>query len=257
MSTLAISSEVSDVLRRSTITGNLLVLPAQLERPLYEAVNKVLLNAGGLWSKRQKGHLFSDDPSVRLGLALNTGAIENKVDDATARKKEYQAFYTPPALAKRLVELAQIQPGNVVLEPSAGEGAIVQAVIDTGVRLGGLTAVELDEEAMPVLIKVVEGREAVVYNEDFLHLPLRRGDFDRILMNPPFSRNQDVAHVARALPLLAPGGVLVAVMSPNTARQKFQDLIFAHDYDVEEVPAGTFKEAGTNIATIILTIRNP
>jgi hypothetical protein len=61
--------------------------------------------------------------------------------------------------------------------------------------------------------------------------------------------------VARALTLLALGGVLVAIMSPNTARAGFQDLIFGHDYAIEQVPAGTFKESGTNIATIILIIR--
>ena len=49
--------------------------------------------------------------------------------------------------------------------------------------------------------------------------------------------------------------LLSAIMSPNTARPGFQDLLTRYDYDIEEVPAGTFKESGTNIAAVILTIR--
>src|SRR4051794_10815868 len=117
--TLTITPEVLDVLKRGTLKDLLFVLPeGHLERPLYEAVNKVLNNAGGVWTRALKGHVFTDDPTERLGLALSTGAIDNKVDDAKAAKKEYQAFYTPPALAKRVVELANVKPGMFVLEPS-------------------------------------------------------------------------------------------------------------------------------------------
>ena len=85
MSVLTISPDVLDVLQRSTIVDKLLVLPpGQLARPLYESVNKVLLNAGGCWSKKQKGHLFASDPTAILGLTLETGQIDNLVDDAKA-----------------------------------------------------------------------------------------------------------------------------------------------------------------------------
>jgi 16S rRNA A1518/A1519 N6-dimethyltransferase RsmA/KsgA/DIM1 with predicted DNA glycosylase/AP lyase activity len=41
----------------------------------------------------------------------------------------YQQYYTPSELAKQLVELADIQPTDDVLEPSAGQGAIVKEIL--------------------------------------------------------------------------------------------------------------------------------
>jgi len=257
MSTQTITPDVLAVLKRSTIVDKLLILPpGQLERSLYNAVNKVLENAGALWSRKQKGHLFLNDPREVLGLALETGRIENLVDEAKAEKQLYQAFFTPADLAKRVVELADVA-GRSVLEPSAGEGALVQECLNAGCE--SLTAVELNAETCVKLRQVNDGDRGqckpFIYEADFLSLKLRKGDFDRIVMNPPFTRNQDVRHVERALTFLAPGGVLVAIMSPNTARPGFQDLLTRYDYDIEEVPAGTFKESGTNIAAVILTIR--
>jgi len=245
MANINISPEVLDVLRRSTITENLLVLPEQLERDLYVAVNKTLLNSGGLWSKKQRGHLFQSDPREKLGLALKTGV---SVDE----KKTWQASYTPADLARRVVELADVK-GKVVLEPEAGEGALVRACVEAGAL--AITAVELNAEACVQLRRVAGPVKPTIYEADFLAVKLRAGDFERVVMNPPFAKNQDIKHVQRALTFLAPGGILVAIMSPNTARSGFQELIGSYDYDIEEVPAGTFKESGTNIATIILTIR--
>lgn len=42
--------QVLDVLKRSTIAGNVLTLPDQLSRPLYEQVAKVITNCGGKWA---------------------------------------------------------------------------------------------------------------------------------------------------------------------------------------------------------------
>ena len=51
-----------------------------------------------------------------------------QVETTTAR----DFFPTPAPLADRLVELAGIKPGAVVLEPSAGGGNIVAAVLEAG-----------------------------------------------------------------------------------------------------------------------------
>ncbi|MBY0277906.1 hypothetical protein K2Z84_21440 [Candidatus Binatia bacterium] len=77
MSTYAtnITPDVEQVLRASTITDTLLVLPQQLDRKLYVAVDKVLKAAGGKWNRKLGGHAFERDPREILGLALETGAI--------------------------------------------------------------------------------------------------------------------------------------------------------------------------------------
>jgi 16S rRNA G966 N2-methylase RsmD len=261
MSQLTISPEVLGVLKRGTLTNNLFVLPpGNLERSLYEAVNKVLNNAGGVWTKKLKGHLFTEDPTEKLGLALETGAIENKVDDAKAERDLYQAFYTPAELAKRVVELADVE-GKLVLEPSGGEGALVIEAYRQGAA--SVTIVEINPKAIAVLkenvISAVGEKtpdQGIAYEADFLKLNLKRSDFDRVVMNPPFTRNQDVKHVAHALTLLAPGGILVAIMADNVNRDCFREMLHGlHDYEIENVPAGAFRESGTDVKTIILTVR--
>lgn len=64
-----LTPEVKDVLQRAVITDNSLVLPDQLDRKLYEKVNKALESAGGIWSRKDNAHLFAGDPRPYLGLA--------------------------------------------------------------------------------------------------------------------------------------------------------------------------------------------
>ena len=74
-------------------------------------------------------------------------------------------------------------------------------------------------------------------------------------MNPPFTKNQDIAHVSHALKFLAPNGILVSLMMPNQTRKGFQELVAKYDPEIIEVERGAFKESGTDIATIIVRIQ--
>lgn len=155
MSTVALTPEVADILGRSTITENSLVLPPErLDRKLYTEVNHVIELAGGVWNRRAKAHVFESDPRERLGLAVEKGVAEFDTSvaaphiKAKAKKKDYQAFYTPSELAAHVVELADVKD-YTVLEPSAGEGALAQACVEAGCE--NVVCVELDEDACRVL----------------------------------------------------------------------------------------------------------
>lgn len=242
MPDIKISPEVRVILENSTITGNLLILPpGQLNRKLYETVNAVLTHAGGKWNRGKKGHVFASDPRAKLAEYLETGT-------AVDERKQFQAFFTPPAVAALVLSYADVR-GHRVLEPSAGEGALALACREEGAA--SVDCVELKPEHAARLraegFNVVEG--------DFLKQSPRT--FDRVAMNPPFTRNQDIAHVEHALKFLGPGGVLVAVMSPNTSRPRFQELIAGRRHEIEKVPAGAFKESGTSIATVVVRIEAP
>lgn len=260
MATLETSPAVLDLLQRGTITGELFVLPpGNLERPLYQAVNAALNSAGGVWSKKQKGHLFPPGTNVaeKLGVIVESKEFTKAIDPIKAKRDALQSFYTPPELAKRVVEMAQIEAGHVVLEPSAGDGAIVQAVLDSGADFGALTAVEINPDMEEKLVERVKaaGDDATIYIADFLTLKLPR-EFDRVVMNPPFSKNQDIKHVQHALSLLAPGGIVVAIMSPMAPRKDaFLRMVEGYLWETEDVPAGTFEE--TDIATVLVKIRRP
>lgn len=240
MANVTLTPAVAEILARSTITANSLTLPGQLDRKTYELVAKAIEAVGGKWNRKAKCHVFSGDPRDKLGLALQTGVV---IDE----KKQFQAFYTPPDLAERLVAMADVN-NQLVLEPSAGNGALADACMAAGASK--VDCIELNPECRDVLAD--KGHRVLL--GDFLSMTLRT--YPRIVMNPPFTRDQDLAHVEHALRFLEPGGILVAVMSPNTSRRRFEALIEGLDFNIERVPAGAFKQAGTSIATLILVVRS-
>ena len=242
MAHATLTPDVTSLLERSEISGNVLKLPPeQLERKLYESVNKALANAGGKWNRCAQGFVFPKSPAEALGLMLETGVSRSK-------KKDTQAFYTPKDLAARVAELAEIR-GHVVFEPSAGHGALALAAIAAGASL--VDCVELDPESCEVLRELP--CSLLVRMGDFMSIPPKER-FDRIVMNPPFTKRQDVKHLEHALMFLADGGILVAILSANA---NYLPHVEGKSYEVHQVPAGAFKESGTNVATIILKVTKP
>jgi phospholipid N-methyltransferase len=157
-----------------------------------------------------------------------------------------QLFPTPADLARRMVEIADIQPGMRVLEPSAGTGNILAAL--PNVRPGGqVVAVEISVNLSNLLREIADE----VHNEDFLECK-NLGEFDRIVMNPPFIQGADIKHIKHAASMLAPDGYLVAICAggPNQKRElePMAELW-------EPLPAETFKDSGTMVNTVLLTIR--
>jgi phospholipid N-methyltransferase len=249
--TIPITPEIRAVLERANITSTSLTITEQLDRNLYQAVNKVLEAGGGKWDRKAKAHLFTGDPRAALGIALETGKItrESIVDE----KQTFQIFHTPRDLARRMIRIADIKPGDRVLEPSAGEGAIALAAQDAGAIV---TAIEIRPEAVLKLNQVLISPALCA---DFLKVPAGDDTYDVILMNPPFTRNQDIQHVQHALGFLAPKGRLVSIMSPHfTFADDVPSVEFRRMLDIrgvfEPLPAGTFKEAGTNVSTVLVTV---
>jgi predicted RNA methylase len=264
MKEIVISPEVADVLKRSTATAESLVLPGNLERKLYQDTNKVIEMAGGVWNKKAKAHLFTSDPRERLGLALKSGkAVLSKEHSApklkeAIRKKEGQMFFTPPALAARVARMAEVAR-QVVLEPSAGRGALADACkLCKAKEVHCLDIDEVNREAL------LNGGHVVCGGDDFLGLVpgpscCLESSYTRIVMNPPFTKNQDVTHVKHALQFLAPKGRLVAIMAGNKTRKPFVELLariehLGRTYGIHDVEAGAFKESGTNVQTLILVV---
>ena len=245
---MRLSEIVVNVLGASTVDGAILFLPrVTLSRKDYEAVNKALEVMGGKWNKKAKGHTFDCDPSDLLENALRTGEI---VDS----KKEFQFFPTPDTIVKILMDKANLTPACLTLEPSAGTGAIAKELAKRLSRSDYLTLVELDPKKCAALRDLGIG---IVYCQDFLR---HRGyQYDRIVMNPPFSRLQDVAHVTHAFSLLAPRGRLVSVVSEGPfGRQdaksvEFRELVDARGTSVR-LHDSAFRESGTNVNTRIVTL---
>lgn len=254
MKTILITAEVAGVLRRSLISNGKLFLPRErLDRSTYEAVNAAIEAIGGQWSRREKAHIFSEDPATRLRVALDSGHIDVDLETAAPklqeqiRKERYQAFYTPPELAEFLASLADVR-GCDVLEPSIGGASLARACRRNGASV--VDGVEIDPG--PAERCRAEGFGVVV--ADFLALPHLREGYDRVVMNPPFSRHQDVAHVEHALGCLNPRGKVVAVMPRSLARPQFQRLLAERPHQIHDLPPRSFRESGTDVHTIALEI---
>lgn len=111
------------------------------------------------------------------------------------RASGLDAYYTPPEVAFRLIDLLSIRPGDWLLEPSAGGGAFVQAARAAGANV---TAVDLDPGACGLML----ADEYAV--GDFLTWQPKR-TYRWIAGNPPFSGAE--AHVRRALAMKPISGV--------------------------------------------------
>jgi predicted RNA methylase len=256
---VTIDPETMAVLKAATIDASSVKLgPERLSPDLWKKVAKVLTKAGGKWHTGKQAHVFQIDPREPLGMALEKGALLN-VKSAT------QAFYTPESVAKRVVEIADVRD-RLVFEPSAGHGALADACMIAG--CDKVLCAELDEASCAVLKK--QGYEVAL--GDFSKMTVENGmlgrwpsddlgAIERIVMNPPFTSGQDIKHVTTAFSILATGGILTAIMAPgwqtkqDKASAAFRDLVRRHGEVVEELPAGTFRESGTNVATVIVRLR--
>lgn len=260
---MRISPEVIAVLSRCTVEGNELFLPKeQLDRKLYVKVNEVLESLGGVWTRKRGAHVFIVPPADALDRVLTDGEVTTIRD----MRKETQFFPTPAAHARRLVELAKIEPGTAVLEPSAGDGALAAAVLLAGHHVECLERDEqLAAKCAERLGQVSAGsRTYRVEEADFLaQIDLVSAHdnqpFQRIVMNPPFSRRQDVRHVEHAIKALAPGGRLVSVMGAGI---RFRDDAETRALrnkltSIVDDPPGTFRESGTDVNTCTVIYDKP
>ena len=243
---LQADQEILDIIGKAIIDDTGLTLTGQLDRDQYVAVNKFLELAGAKWNKRAKRHLFEPGAKKKIEGLLADGEILDA-------KKSFQAFYTPSEIAKELVSLADIQPGMRCLEPSAGDGAIAGALKEVGAEV---VCVEVDPDAVKKL--QAKGFEPLV--QDFLTIEPEL--FDRVVMNPPFTGDQDIAHVLHAFKFLTTGGKLIAIMGPGFTfgetkkRTRFREFLAERGWIVKELPEGTFKDSGTMIRTVVIELLN-
>lgn len=244
---MRIDDEVLAVLSAAQTEGCNVFLTGQLDRKLYDRTNKVLEAAGGKWNRKARAHVFAADASDRMDQIILSGAVE-------VPKDEFNFFPSPPAVVVRLMELADIEPGMVMLEPSAGRGAIALPAAAAGATVD---CCEVMRENHAHLL-AQPGLRAVT-RQDFLTVP-PEPFYDRVVMNPPFMKQADIKHVTHAHKFLKPDGLLVAVMSASVrfrsdARTKvFQALVADRGGHIEPLPENSFKASGTGVNTVIAVI---
>ena len=236
---VAISTEVATILNTANVSGNELTINQRVERPTYIEVNKVLEALGGKWNRAKGCHVFEKPVLQVLDAALNRGfAIDHK--------KANNQFFTPPPIAARMVELAGISADHRVLEPSAGSGNIIKAIGDKPYKV----AVEIDSVLVESLMRCgVSGLR--IHEGDFLNCNGNLGEFDRVVMNPPFQNGADIIHIRHALTMLKSGGRLVALCANGPRQHEALEPITS---TWEALPNNSFKEEGTSVSVAMIII---
>lgn len=232
-----------------------------------------------LWMRRpdlvkKVNHLLAE----YYGAALAHGEDENEepspfttaMDRALAKNLGF--FPTPEPLVEKVIEAAELWSLDPlsILEPSAGTGSISSRAVNPYPKQHyhtnecakhHVTAIELDPERAKSLAQ--DGRYRVVYARDFLTVTPNGKLFDRVLMNPPFDRDRDIDHVVHAISFLKPGGILVAIMSASTEfAESRKALALRKQVDAwrgrfMDLPEDSFKESGTHVNTVLLTLTRP
>ncbi|WP_367198741.1 DUF4942 domain-containing protein [Amorphus sp. 3PC139-8] len=209
---------------------------------------------------RKVNLLLADYYGAALGAGADVADSRPPFRAPKSPARKHGDFPSPPAVVSRVLSEAQIAPGLSVLEPSAGKGNLALAAADAGaiVDCFEIQAVHADALATDPRIRSCQCRDFL--DVDPAAYPHR---YDRIVMNPPFDRGWDIVHVLHALQFLAPGGLLVSVMSAGTefredrASRHFRSLLEDHNGTMWDLPAASFSEVGTNVHALLCVIRAP
>ena len=242
---------------------------ADVSEAIELAVNQLVL----------KDPRYGKDANVLQAVA-NIKALKGLIENAptqstrTREKDKLQQFSTPAPLAYVLVWAANIQPGDVVLEPSAGVGGI--AVM--GKAMGGrVIANELSPRRAEILRSSGIADQVLEENAEHLHAILApkiaAGTLPaptKVTMNPPFShgavsgKNSTMIggqHLEEALKLLPEGGRLVAIVGEGMGMDKprFQAwwAKIQRDYNVRaniHVDGNEYRKYGTTFGNQIVVI---
>jgi predicted RNA methylase len=219
--------------------------------PDWAALKKVMLALGGSWQRKGQGFSFPVDVDAEelIRLAKETGEI---LDPETM-----DFFPTPAAVVEQMLDLAELDHTVTrVLEPSAGVGNIADPLRH---RTGAYIACVEKFPPHVAKLRTLPGLDVIEGNFLDMHAS-EIGLYDRILLNPPFSKRQDIAHVLHAWELLGPGGKLVAIMSAGVEfrqdklAQRFRDEVMHNHGTLERLPDGSFKESGTMVRTVLVTM---
>lgn len=190
---------------------------------------------------------------------------KQKKNSRTKSQEGQDYFATPEPIGYKMVQWLQSKPGQSLLEPSAGDGAIARWMPDNTYN----TVVEPSRDLTPKLMRNVAG--AKVVESTFENFDLHN-KFDGIAMNPPFGHGGKTAveHVAKAYQHLKDGGRLIAIIPDGPACQKHFDKWFYGDPGAKRkedrgiadgvlmadihLPSVIFEREGTNVNTRMVVI---
>ena len=231
-------------------------------------------SAAGAWTQRDSFQMLEiavlrwlaePMPSSLVQALGYLDDLEARLSTQTVRSEEqvqHQHFSTPLGLAWLAAHLADIQPDDAVLEPSAGTGMLaIWARHAVSLHLN-----EIDPVRQEILRHLFPASEVTEHDAAHIGAYLTQRP-NVVLMNPPFARNaaglEDpttaARHLAAALGVLKPNGRLVAIMPDSFQPQGRRAELFQRALQGASVAfharlEGAFTKQGTAIAVRLLVI---
>ncbi|MBN9464877.1 strawberry notch-like NTP hydrolase domain-containing protein [Brevundimonas sp.] len=196
---------------------------------------------------------LEDAPSEIAGLLAGVSALGLTHSRRSEEQVALDQFSTPPQLAVLAVLAAQVRPGDLVLEPSAGTGLLAAVAEACG--------------AILTLNEIAPGRAALLdglfpsasrHRHDARRVPdlvEQAGTFDVVVCNPPFSDLR--AHLVAGLKALADGGRMAAVVPLTALADTALRRRLEHDgamVSTVAFPSRAFVKHGTSVETGLLVI---
>lgn len=194
------------------------------------------------------GEVLADSPEAEAG--------EVKRRASTAVSADLAYYWTAEKVVEQMIAAHDIKEGDKILEPSCGDGRIMDGIVrhvqSKRIDRVSLLGVEVD----PRRADQAKSKGHNVLLANFLEVgsaPV----YDLIFMNPPFAGQHYIKHINKAVKMLKPGGHLIAIL-PASAWYDHQGLPgpkFAPDRPSwgrdtwRDLPIGSFREAGTNVCT--------
>ena len=248
------TEQIKEVLVDGELEGTVFRLPdQQLERPLYLGVAKALEGIGGKWNRKHRGFVFPYAPDKLMARLYS--------DPTFSLKQKYQFFPTPYDVAVQMAYLLRVEEAMLILEPSAGQGHLLEPFRQDGI----LSRFNIDIECCEVLDlhrEMLKDDGYAVIADDFLTLD-RPNRYDAVIANPPFSRNQDIDHIRKMYEVCKPGGEVVTLASPswtfgNTKNQvEFRDWLKKLHATVHPLGEKAFAVSGTGITPVLVYFEKP
>lgn len=128
-----------------------------------------------------------------------------KLKKNSSEQKLRGAYYTPLALADKMVKLFNFSSINTILEPSCGDGVFIDALSNNKVLKNNVqtTTVEIEsDEVLKVSSRYAGNKNINVIHDDFLSFyekAKENNTYDLILGNPPYIRYQYLTEDQRKL----------------------------------------------------------
>lgn len=187
------------------------------------------------------------------------------------------AFYTPPHLAKFIVELLNVKEGSKVLEPSCGAGVFFEHIP----KSCEITGIELNITSARIA-RILYPHVNIIRDDALYHN--KENYYDYVIGNPPFGLSVSIdadksnyksltkrkgkytgksenAFLELAIKSVKYGGYIAMIvplgLSFSQQAKRIRQLIYNTCWHVATIklPPETFQHVGTSIPTYILVLR--